>query len=189
MLADLGLAALVQDEEFDAFAAQTAAAFAAELGPAAEGLYAMVNLITVQQTFVGLHNPPGEKPVDRTMSRDHGWCPEVVNRRAALVLPDVYAWPRFSGGHVVDSIGIRTYAGAPIAHGPSGTVFGTVCVVGAAALPEETDHVSLALIKDHASRVAALIEERTGQPITSQLHAADPDGIAPGGRASRPEPG
>ncbi|MFD0427524.1 GAF domain-containing protein [Streptomyces zhihengii] len=62
------------------------------------------------------------------MPLDHGFCPEVVDRRKALVLPDVFSSPRFAGNTVVDLIGIRTYAGAPLVHGD--TVLGTVCFVG-----------------------------------------------------------
>ncbi|MEU8954860.1 GAF domain-containing protein [Streptomyces sp. NPDC048518] len=94
-------------------------------------LYGFVNLFLEKQTFVGLHQPPAESGyviVGRTMSRDHGWCPEVMNRKKALPLPDVHASPRFSGNHVVDAVGIRAYFGAPLIH-DSGTVLGTVCVI------------------------------------------------------------
>ncbi|MEU5898768.1 GAF domain-containing protein [Streptomyces venezuelae] len=94
-------------------------------------LYGFVNLFLDTQTFVGLHQPPADSGyviVGRTMSREHGWCPEVVARKKALPLPDVHASPRFSGNHVVDAVGIRSYFGAPLIH-DSGTVLGTVCVI------------------------------------------------------------
>ncbi|WP_327669436.1 MULTISPECIES: GAF domain-containing protein [unclassified Streptomyces] len=94
-------------------------------------LYGFVNLFLEEQTFVGLHQPSADSgyvTLGRTMSRDHGWCPEVVARRKALPLPDVHASPRFSGNHVVDAVGIRSYFGAPLIH-DSGTVLGTVCVI------------------------------------------------------------
>ncbi|MFD5258327.1 GAF domain-containing protein [Streptomyces bobili] len=94
-------------------------------------LYGFVNLFLEEQTFVGLHQPPADSGyviVGRTMSHDHGWCPEVVARKKALPLHDVHASPRFSGNHVVDAVGIRSYFGAPLIHG-SGTVLGTVCVI------------------------------------------------------------
>ncbi|MEV7145344.1 GAF domain-containing protein [Streptomyces sp. NPDC093084] len=94
-------------------------------------LYGFVNLFLKEQTFVGLHQPPvdsGFVIVGRTMSRDHGWCPEVMARRKALPLHDVHASPRFSGNTVVDAVGIRSYFGAPLIH-DSGTVLGTVCVI------------------------------------------------------------
>ena len=94
-------------------------------------LYGFVNLFLEEQTFVGLHQPPvdsGYVIVGRTMSHDHGWCPEVVARKKALPLHDVHASPRFSGNHVVDAVGIRSYFGAPLIH-ESGTVLGTVCVI------------------------------------------------------------
>jgi GAF domain-containing protein len=94
-------------------------------------LYGFVNLFLEEQTFVGLHQPPADSGyviVGRTMSRDHGWCPEVMARKKALPLHDVHASPRFSGNHVVDAVGIRSYFGAPLIH-DSGTVLGTVCVI------------------------------------------------------------
>ncbi|MFG2471995.1 GAF domain-containing protein [Streptomyces canus] len=94
-------------------------------------LYGFVNLFLEEQTFVGLHQPPADSGyliVGRTMSRDHGWCPEVMARKKALPLHDVHASPRFSGNHVVDAVGIRSYFGAPLVH-DSGTVLGTVCVI------------------------------------------------------------
>ncbi|MEV7064369.1 GAF domain-containing protein [Streptomyces collinus] len=94
-------------------------------------LYGFVNLFLEEQTFVGLHQPPvdsGYVIVGRTMSRDHGWCPEVMARKKALPLHDVHASPRFSGNAVVDAVGIRSYFGAPLLH-DSGTVLGTVCVI------------------------------------------------------------
>lgn len=174
LLNSLGLGGLDKDAAFDEFAAETAAAFAESLGEVAAGLYAMVNVITDQQRFLGLHNPAGEKPVGRTMRRDHGYCPDVVDRGRALVLTDVYAWPRFAGNHVVDAVGIRTYAGAPIAHQPSSLVFGTVCVIGKQELPDDTETASLALIKDRAAQLAALIQQRTGQLITSEPTISEP---------------
>ncbi|CAM5317348.1 hypothetical protein STENM36S_05399 [Streptomyces tendae] len=94
-------------------------------------LYGFVNMFLEEQTFVGLHQPPADSGfviVGRTMSRDHGWCPEVMARRKALPLHDVHASPRFSGNAVVDAVGIRSYFGAPLIH-DSGTVLGTVCVI------------------------------------------------------------
>ncbi|MCX5094086.1 GAF domain-containing protein [Streptomyces sp. NBC_00365] len=93
-------------------------------------LYGFVNLFLEEQTFVGLHQPPADSGyviVGRTMSREHGWCPEVMARKKALPLHDVHASPRFSGNHVVDAVGIRAYFGAPLIH-DSGIVLGTVCV-------------------------------------------------------------
>lgn len=94
-------------------------------------LYGFVNLFLEKQTFVGLHQPPADSGyviVGRTMSRDHGWCPDVMARKKALPLHDVHASPRFSGNHVVDAVGIRSYFGAPLIH-DSGIVLGTVCVI------------------------------------------------------------
>lgn len=161
LLIDLSLGEA--DEQFDAFAGELANAFAAQLGADAEVPYAMVNLVTHAQQFVGLHCPDGKPPVGRTMSREDGYCPAVVDRRRALVLPDVYASPRFAGNAVVDLIGIRTYAGAPLIHQPTGILLGTVCVVGTTPLPLETGEPSRALIKDHSARLTILIDQRTSR--------------------------
>ncbi|MGW7069453.1 GAF domain-containing protein [Streptomyces sp. NPDC054855] len=94
-------------------------------------LYGFVNLFLEKQTFVGLHQPPADSGyviIGRTMSRDYGWCPNVMARKKALPLHDVHASPRFSGNHVVDAVGIRSYFGAPLIH-DSGIVLGTVGVI------------------------------------------------------------
>ncbi|MFF8481873.1 GAF domain-containing protein [Streptomyces antibioticus] len=113
----------VANEEFDDLARDMAAQ--------AGFLYGFVNLFLEEQVFVGLHQPPADSGyviVGRTMSRDHGWCPEVMARKKALPLHDVHASPRFSSNHVVDAVGIRSYFGAPLIH-DSGIVLGTVCVI------------------------------------------------------------
>ncbi|WP_301175526.1 GAF domain-containing protein [Actinomadura geliboluensis] len=167
LLTGLGLAGLDQDTEFDAFAADLAARFAAEFGEAAEGLYAMVNMISTQQVFVGLHNPPGKRRVGRVMQLDEGFCPAVADRGRALVLSDVLKAPRFFGNPVVSALGMRTYAGAPLVDPDSGIVFGTLCVIGDRQMPEETEDASLALIKERCVQLMRLVEERTGLPQPS----------------------
>ncbi|MFF2213414.1 GAF domain-containing protein [Streptomyces antibioticus] len=113
----------VANEEFDDLARDMAAQ--------AGFLYGFVNLFLEEQVFVGLHQPPADSGyaiVGRTMSRDHGWCPEVMARKKALPLHDVHAKPRFSSNPVVDAVGISSYFGAPLIH-DSGIVLGTVCVI------------------------------------------------------------
>ncbi|MGW0822533.1 GAF domain-containing protein [Streptomyces sp. NPDC002845] len=105
--------------------------FATEMATRTGFLYGFINLFLAKQTFIGLHNPPADSGhiiVGRTLGREHGWCPEVVQRQKALPLYDVHASPRFSGNHVVDTIGIRSYFGAPLIHDETGIVLGTVCV-------------------------------------------------------------
>ncbi|MFF5019486.1 GAF domain-containing protein [Streptomyces sp. NPDC001165] len=143
------------DPELDAFAWQ--------LAQDAGVPYAMVNIFGDEQQFFGLCTPgdDSELPtVGRSMSLDHGFCPEVVAKRKALVLPDVFAHPRFSGNAVVDLIGIRTYAGAPLLHG--GTVLGTVCFVGPEDKPQSTGQASLALIKERRDEVLHFLYRRAG---------------------------
>lgn len=159
LLAELGLGE--PDVEFDRFAGQISGAFAAELGEHGQRLYAMVNLFTgEQQTFVGLHIPPGMRAVDRTMRPDHGFCPEMLDRTKALILADVCANPHFASNPVVDKLGVRTYAGAPLIHEPTGGVLGTVCVIGTEPLPKDTGQTSLALIKRHRDALMDVLAQR-----------------------------
>jgi GAF domain-containing protein len=125
---ELGLAS-VPDEQFDAFAKQIVERTGA--------LAAMVNLVGDQRMyFAGVAARADLEPGDpvfhgdpgREMALDHGFCPHVVARRKALVLDDVYAYPRFAGNPVVDEIGVRAYLGAPLID-DDGTVLGTVCAV------------------------------------------------------------
>ncbi|MEU8507161.1 GAF domain-containing protein [Streptomyces brevispora] len=121
-------------------------------------LYGFVNLFLEEQTFVGLHQPPADSGyviVGRTMSRDHGWCPEVVARKKALPLHDVHASPRFSGNHVVDAVGIRSYFGAPLIH-DSETVLGTVCVID----PEKRPLSEARRLRDIVINAGAQVMER-----------------------------
>ncbi|TDC91954.1 GAF domain-containing protein [Actinomadura sp. 7K507] len=194
LLTDLGLGEAT--DRFDAFAADLARSFAAQLGAGAETPYAMVNLVTHEQQFIGLHCPAGKPPVGRTMSREHGYCPEVVERRNALVLPDVYAHPRFAGNPVVDQIGIRTYAGAPLIDPLTGILLGTVCTVGTTGLPLDTGEPSRVLIKERAARFLKFIG-RTITPSTrrhanrhSNRGTGDPTSHPTGhGTTATPAPG
>ncbi|MGW0844178.1 GAF domain-containing protein [Streptomyces sp. NPDC002787] len=158
LLQRLGISA-GPDPEFDELAT--------ELATKTGFLYAMVNLFLPEQTFVGLHNPPpgsGHPIVTRTMSRDHGYCPEVVNRKKALPLPDVRASPRFASNEVVDAIGILSYFGAPLIH-ESGVVLGTVCAIDPQprSLPRSLDEARrlLGIVKATGDEAMARIGART----------------------------
>lgn len=153
--------------------------FAADLARAADAPYAMVNVRTDQQEFIGLFNAPGMKPVARTMRADHGYCPEVMQRSKALVLTDVCAHPRFQSNPVVDQIGIRTYAGAPLII--DDIVLGTVCFVGPETRPQSTGRPSLALIKARAEMLVDLLYQRAGRPNPRHHahHGAQPPGARP----------
>ncbi|GAA3711250.1 GAF domain-containing protein [Streptomyces sp. NEAU-PBA10] len=149
-------------------------ALATELAAEAGAPYAIVNAFnpaTGRQEFVGLSAPPanGLPQVERSMAPDWGYCPEVARRTTALVLPDVFAKPRFAVNPVVDQLGIRTYAGAPLIHthpdGSGGEVFGTVCFVGLERMDRSTGQASLALIKQYRDRVQQLVYQRSGIPL------------------------
>jgi GAF domain-containing protein len=138
-------------------------AFATHLAQEASVPYAMVNIFGREQHFFGLHTPgdEGDLPaVGRSMPLNHGFCPEVVHRKKALVLPDVFSHPRFAGNSVVDLIGIRTYAGAPLLH--RDTVLGTVCFVGPVERELKTGRASLELIKRHRDEVMEFLCRRAG---------------------------
>ncbi|HEV2638937.1 MAG TPA: GAF domain-containing protein [Actinocrinis sp.] len=145
-------------------------------------LAAMVNLVGDQrQYFAGLAVKEGLGPSDpallgdpgREMDLDHGFCPHVVTRRKALVLDDVFAYPRFAGNPVVDELGVRSYLGAPIIDA-DGTVLGTVCAVDpsprSGAEYEGWGHRGLEVIKQVAGEVVAEIRAR--QLVDAATNAA-----------------
>lgn len=155
LLDDLGLT--VTSPELDTFAT--------ELATAAGAPYAMVNIFTHEQFFAGLHNPgEGEDlpQVDRTMPVTYGFCPEVFDLKIARVLPDVLENPRFASNPVVDNLGIRNYAGAPLIHS-SGTTLGTICWVSPKERPASSGKDSLRLIKDFRDNLMDSINQRTGR--------------------------
>ncbi|MYS36803.1 GAF domain-containing protein [Streptomyces sp. SID4920] len=130
-------------------------------------LYGFVNLFLAQQTFVGLHQPDpgsGYVIVGRKMSRDHGWCPEVMKRRRALPLPDVHASPRFSGNPVVDAVGIRSYFGAPLIH-ESGLVLGTACVIDPERRPLSEATRLRDVVIDSGAQVMKHMTHSAGGPL------------------------
>lgn len=159
----LGLAT-VPDARFDALARKIAEMTGA---PAA-----MVNLVGEErQYFAGLYvnaqTTPGEPTFQgdpgREMDLEHGFCPHVVARRKALVLDDIFAYPRFAGNPVVDELGVRSYLGAPLID-DDGTVIGTVCAVDPVARGDNGSSGwgirGLETIKTVASEVIAEIHSR-----------------------------
>jgi GAF domain-containing protein len=126
----------------------------------------MVNLITDHQYFAGLHVPQPASPgadaaqpeVGRVMDRQHGYCPHVLDRRKALVLDDVCAYPRFASNEVVDLIGIRTYLGAPLIDEETGTTLGTICIVDTE--PRPWGREGLEFIRDYRDRLMDEIRKR-----------------------------
>jgi len=169
-LREIGLAS-VPDEQFDAFARQ----IVERTGVSA----AMVNLVGERMYFAGsaARNLESDEAVfhgdpDREMALDHGYCPHVVARRKALVLDDVYAYPRFAGNPVVDEIGVRAYLGAPLID-DDGTVLGTVCAVDPSP-HSGPDHAGwsnrgLETIKQVAQEVLA--EIRVRRQVTALIEA------------------
>jgi GAF domain-containing protein len=163
----LGLAGQQPDPQFDEFAAKVARITKAP--------YAMVNLVGARQYFAGLHTPsraqtttvlhtaqdPLPAEPSRDMARDHGFCPHVVARRKALVLDDVCDYPRFAGNPVVDTLGIRSYLGAPLLD-RTGTVLGTVCAVDIE--PRPWGRPGLTTIKTLAAELTELIHRREPSP-------------------------
>lgn len=148
-------------EEFDGIARELAHALGAP--------YAMVNFIdTENQYFAGLFMPangqagmelgPEQAATDpRVMARDHGWCPNVVVRRKALVLPDVYAYRKFGSNPVINELGIRAYIGAPLIDWQSGIALGTVCAIAPEIIPWGRE--GLETIKGFAQRTVGRLHE------------------------------
>jgi len=169
---DSGLYETLPDEDLDrraAFLQQLGLAveadpvmdgIARELGEASRQPWAMVNFITGEQHFVGLYVAPGAPPVARSMVREHGYCPDLLDRPVALVLPDVCMSSRFQSNEVVDSLGVRTYSGAPLIHHQSGLTLGTVCFIGPEAMPESTGSTNCVLVKAARDQVMDVIHAR-----------------------------
>lgn len=153
-LHELGLAQMRPDPEFDDFAT--------ELGQTADVPVAMVNLFhSGVQYFAGLYvHKSADLYVDRTMSREHGYCPETMTRERPLVLWDVCAHPRFAGNAVVDEIGIRTYAGTRFIDPDTGLPLGTLCLVGTEPRDLAWGKAALNLIKDQSSTLQQLMHRR-----------------------------
>lgn len=138
---------------------------ATDLGQRSGQPWAMVNIFRDKQSFIGLYVASGFEPVPRTMSRDHGYCPDLMHRSLALVLPDVCAHPRFQSNAVVDLLGVRTYSGAPLIHRQDHRdepplTLGTVCFIGPDQLPDSSGRPNLALIKNARDEATALINDR-----------------------------
>lgn len=153
LLQRLGLSS-APDSEFDRFAA--------DLARDAHVPYAMVNFITDEQHFAGLYSAPSHPAVSRTMTRDHGYCPDVIGRTKALTLANVLDSPRFSGNPVVDEIGISSYVGAPLRDPASGLAFGTVCLVGTEKCGMDEAKENLALLKSRREALLDIIGRRAG---------------------------
>lgn len=134
---------------------------ATTLGEKADQPWAMVNFHTADgQHFAGLYVAPGAPPVSRTMARDHGYCPDVVHRPVAMILPDVCAHPRFKSNVVVDQLGVRTYSGSPLKVPELDISLGTVCFIGPERLPKTTGQASLLLVNAIRDEVVGIIRDR-----------------------------
>ncbi|MEW2117672.1 GAF domain-containing protein [Streptomyces sp. NPDC005474] len=138
-----------------------------DMGERAGFLYAMVNAFGQEQTFLGLRNPPqdaGYPIVGRTMSRSHGWCPEVVRRKLSLPLPNVAASPRFASNHVVDAIGIQAYFGSPVIDEQTGLALLTVCIIDPEPRTLNDARRLLAITKETARTAADALRIKTPAP-------------------------
>lgn len=146
--------------------------FAARLARITGAPYAMVNFIgDRQQYFAGLYTPsstPTGQAFEaaqatplivpgREADLDHGYCPHVIARRKALVLDDVCDYPRFAGNPVVDTLGIRSYLGAPLVD-RTGTALGTICAV--ATEPRYWGRPGLETIKSLAAELMDRLHRR-----------------------------
>ncbi|WP_435124420.1 GAF domain-containing protein [Actinacidiphila sp. bgisy144] len=152
LLHELGLLDVESDSELDEIAGF--------LGEAAGQPWAMVNFITDQQRFPGLYVAPDALPVARSMPLTHGYCPDVLHRPVAMVLPHLHSHPRLKSNPVVDGLGVLTYSGAPLIHHQLGLCFGTVCFIGDAPMDQSTGQRSLAQVNAARDEALAVIDRR-----------------------------
>lgn len=130
-------------------------------------VYAMANAFGEEQTFLGLYQPPpdaGYPVVGRTMSRGHGYCPEVVQRKRGLPLPDVAASPRFQSNHVADAIGIQSYFGSHVIDAATGLVLLTFCIIDPEPRTLSDAARFQAIVKDAAQTTADVLKIKTPGP-------------------------
>jgi GAF domain-containing protein len=140
---------------------------AADMAQRSGFIYTMANAFGEQQTFLGLYQPPpdaGYPVVGRTMSRGHGYCPEVVQRRRGLPLPDVAASPRFQSNHVVDAIGIQSYFGEPVIDDATGLVLLTFCLIDPEPRTLHDANRLQAIVKDAAQTTADVLKIKPPAP-------------------------
>jgi hypothetical protein len=167
LLHALGLAEDQPLAELDDLARQLAHATAARTGRP-DGFYGFVNIVKDDhQFFAGLYIPAdpdiGETPparnapipvAARVMPLNEGWCMRVLDRRLALPLGHVGDMPRWSNPAIA-KLGAQTYLGAPLLDPGTGTVFGTVAVVG--KTPTNWTLTDVHFIKDYANRALKII--------------------------------
>ncbi|MFB8775799.1 GAF domain-containing protein [Streptomyces broussonetiae] len=140
---------------------------AADMAQRSGFIYTMANAFGAEQTFLGLHQPPpeaGYPVVGRTMSRGHGYCPEVVQRKRGLPLPDVAASPRFQSNHVADAIGIQSYFGSPVIDAATGLVLLTFCIIDPEPRTLNDANRLQAIVKDAAQTTADELKIKTPGP-------------------------
>ncbi|WP_344679255.1 GAF domain-containing protein, partial [Saccharopolyspora taberi] len=124
---------------------------------------AMVNFIgDTQQFAAGLYSgiiapDTSDDSALRSAPLETGYCPHVIARRKALVLDDVFAYPRFAGNDVVDRMGVRSYLGAPLID-RTDTALGTICVVDSE--PRPWGREGLHMIKNIAAELVDLVHRR-----------------------------
>lgn len=149
----LGLLGVERDEQFCADAKAIAEQFQAPV--------AVVNIFDHEnQNFVGLYMPSiGEASTLKSMPKDVGWCPHTLARRKAFPLGNVMDYPRFAGNVLVDTMGAKSYLGAPLID-HTGTALGTVCLVD--VVERKWGNPDVAMIKEFAGNVLKEIYKRNG---------------------------
>jgi EAL domain-containing protein (putative c-di-GMP-specific phosphodiesterase class I) len=97
--------------------------------------------------------------------RAESLCDVVIRRGAELVADDAAEHPATAGHHVVDALGLRTYAGVPLV-GRDGTPVGVLCVYGCD--PHHFTPDELAALRALADQVVTYLELRRldGAPDT-----------------------
>ena len=108
---------------FDAIARQAADAFDTRI--------AQVSLLDADWQLThgdaGSAGRPEQGPPERSVARAESLCGHVVAAGETLVVPDVQRDPRFAANPVLQELGIRFYAGAPL-RDAEGRTLGALCL-------------------------------------------------------------
>lgn len=142
-----GLKMPMSDPELDALVEEAAAAFAVPT--------ALISLIDQDQQWfparVGMKAP--------STPRSISFCGHAINHSEPFVVPDATADERFAGNPlVIDSGGIRFYAGAPLVT-PDGHRIGTLCLIDRSPHPALGADETARLV-GLADRAIAILEKR-----------------------------
>jgi CheY-like chemotaxis protein len=129
---------------------------------------ALISVVTTDRQFwtagCGI---PEDLAVSRGTPREESFCTHAVAARAALVVQDTLDHPFFHHNVLVETRGLRFYAGVPLI-ARHGEALGTLCLLDFQA--RHFTHTDLEILSVFGRRVLAVIEwrERTASPEIPQ---------------------